>query len=291
MKKPAHPKRLAVLIAALVLESTTLSAQDADWDPMSSETLISLPARYMVRSLEQDFRDSSLFRQIDAANTQIRIEAQRMESLHEDANAASGDAAVDLSHQLLVSKASYLELMQNKLTLDSEALTTRVQVYKDVLERLQRDKRYAQDPVRADLVASQKAARARMEGAVAVVDQMLNDWPNERVSRYQSQYGKNLQKIAELKRAISDHEANAEPSIDGQTVSREAYVRHLLANAEAQRSIIEQEHLMLNYMARLVSLDAKALEQSLLSGPEQQYAELAADDPIRPARTADFFIE
>lgn len=283
-------KKLALVMAALMLSGAAAASKEASWNPVSSETLISLPAQYMDRSLEQDFRDSQLFGQIDATTAQIRMEAERMAALHQDASAASGDGAIELSHQLLVSKASYLELMQDKLTLDADALTTRIKVYEDVLERLQRDKRQAQDPVVADLVASQQAARARMESTVSTVDQMLNDLPVERVSRYQSQYGENLQKIAELKRAINEHDANAAPSIDGETVSREDYVRHLLANAEAERSIIEQEQLMLSYMARLVSLDAQALEQSLMGGGEQ-FAELADDDPVRPANAVDFFIQ
>ena len=288
-KSLVHATALALAITAALPAAHTQASTAAGWQPMSSESLVRLPPQFMDKSLEQNFRESSLFGEIDATGTQVRMEAQRMADLKSAVAQAAAEQKTDLSHQLLVSKSSYLKLMQDKLALDEQALETRTAVYEQVLDQLQRDRRYASDPVTADLVAKQQAARARMEKTVGEVESLLDQWQDERGSEYQAQYGNNLAQIERLKRAISNHAANAAPALDGREVTREEYVRHLLANAESERAILEQEKLMLTYMAKLVSLDAQALEQALMGGGFE-FAQYDESDPNRPANAADLFI-
>ena len=54
--------------------------------------------------------------------------------------------------------------------------------------------------------------------------------------------------------------------LDGAEVSSEEYIRQLLHNASLHQSLLDQEALMLSYMARLVALDAQALKYQIAYG-------------------------
>jgi hypothetical protein len=53
------------------------------------------------------------------------------------------------------------------------------------------------------------------------------------------------------------------PEVDGVPVTREAYVRQLIADAQAELELIGQEETILGYMAKLVALDATALSEEV----------------------------
>ena len=292
MKILQHRTRVAMLAATLAVGSSALSAPifASEWQPASSESLMRMPVQHMDKSLDQSFRESTLFGEIDAAGTQIDIETQRMADLADAVSAAEGEERARLAHHLLMSKASYLELMQDKLELDARALETRAGIYEQVLADLIKDRRLADDPARAELAEQQQRARERLEQSTAAVDALLVDWERDDSREYQSQYSENLSQIERLRQAIEAHSANVGPVIDGQEVTRESYVRHLLANTEAERSVLEQEQLILTYMAKLVSLDAQTLEQSLLDD-EFEMAAYDRADRIKPASTVDLFIK
>jgi transcription initiation factor TFIIIB Brf1 subunit/transcription initiation factor TFIIB len=286
------------LVAVMVLAGCAglavipqVAMASTEWQPISSEKLIRLPAHYMDKSLQQDFRESPLSEKIHALQAQISMEAQRVKELRDASVAAEANTKVEIQHQLLVSKANYLDMMQDKLNLDRQALDTRAQVYERVMNKLRKDKRRAQDPMTADLLARQNAARQRMQQSLITVDQMLTPVTGADDSQYQRQYAVNLEKIEALKATINSHAANKAPTIDGEEVTREDYIRHMLASTETERVVMDQEMLMLTYMAKLVALDAQTLEHTLMYGEGDDVGLGMKHDPLSAASAADWFIE
>ena len=239
---------------------------EADWKPITSEKLIKLPAGYLDRYVEQDFRQSTLARQINSAGTAMQGDLEHIRSLREQVKDSSGEQKTELRHQLLVAKSNYLDALEQKQKLDRSALEKKAKVYQSVLRDMLKDKQRRQDPVTVELLAHQRAARERMQRSITVVDEILAGQPELKRSKYSQQYGENLARVEELKSAIANHMANAAPMIEGQDVSREEFVRYLLANVESERALLDQEQLMMGYMARLVALDAHALEQEVALG-------------------------
>ena len=86
--------RVAMLAATVAVGSSALSAPifANEWQPASSESLMRMPVQHMDKSLDQSFRESTLFGEIDAAGTQIDIETQRMADLA-DAVLSGGERA------------------------------------------------------------------------------------------------------------------------------------------------------------------------------------------------------
>lgn len=261
------------MVLGLVIGSAqgqSLMADPGVWNPLSSEKLILMPASYLDKYVEQDFQHSELAKNIETADEKIQSQLRLMQELRATIANAAGEQQFEQRHQLLISKSDYIDAVEEKQFLDRQALHKKSQVYQAVLDKILRSTQHKSDSIHASLLSNQHSARQRMQRSTAMVDEMLALNPDTEKSNYAQQYGDNVARIDELKIAIEKHAANASPVIEGEEVSREDFVRHLLANVEAERAILNQEQLMLGYMARLVALDAHALEQDVRLGSAQQ---------------------
>ena len=82
-------------------------------------------------------------------------------------------------------------------------------------------------------------------------------------SKYAKQFVSNIAAINSLSRAIEQHPMNRRPEINGVTVTREVYLRQLIAETQAEIELLGQEKAILGHMAKLVALDATALSQDV----------------------------
>jgi N-acetylglucosamine kinase-like BadF-type ATPase len=127
-----------------------------------------------------------------------------------------------------------------------------------------------------------------MEKVIAQVDDtLLGQGVNER-SPYADEFAANLNKIELLKKAISNHQAAMAPTIDGVAVSGQEYVRQLLMQAASDQSLLDQESLMISYMAKLVALDAQSIEFTIAYEETEDGAVI--NNFTKPAQATDLFL-
>lgn len=292
MKRSKNISKVAntlVLGVVLVAGMPVLShANNQGWQPISSERLVRLPASYLDKAVERDFRESALADRLIDLNGQAQSQGGSLAELREAIGMADGEQRMELRHQFMVQKSAYLDSMEERQKLHRKELLTKVRVYESVLSRLRKDRSAASDPVVVDLIAQQKEARQRLATSVSSVDAHVFDALPGDESKYTQQYGENLAKISELQSAILQHPANDAPSVDGEEVTREDFVRHLIAQAEAGLALLDQEEEMLGYMARLVALDAQALQNELEFGESSDDIS-GNENPTRLANAVDFF--
>lgn len=277
-------------LSALMLSLATTSVMAADWQPISSERLIKLPANIMERALEHDFQSSALASKIKHVDQRLEANQTDLATLQQAIKQVQGDEQVELRHQFLEQKSAYIDEMETRQTFRRDELKTRISVYQNLLNELQADARRAQEPVSNAVREQQKAARQRMESMAGRVDETLFEMALAPQSNYAQEYDANFQKIKQLQLAISQHALSRNQFDADEQLTRESYIRELLANAEADFSLLNQEDEMLGYMARLVAMDAQALQIELtyggMDGADKQ-ANIAA---AKPANMVDFFV-
>ena len=169
----------------------------------------------------------------------------------------------ELRHQFLAEKRAYLDLVARKNELRRRHLSTQQRLFEQLLERLGRDAA-SLTPARIELIERQEAARQRFEGSVDAVDMRVFGESAVPESRYAREYAKNLAAVETLMRAVTEHPAHAEPMIDGRAVTKDDYIRQLLADNDAALALLNQEENILGYMAKLVALDATALSEQVM---------------------------
>lgn len=269
MKTSTKPLVLALLVA---LSAPTLMysevASASEWQPVASDRLIKLPANIIEKRVEQDFNASPMAVRLADLESQMTDKTQRIASLQQDTQQLSGEQKVNAQYELVQQKSDYLDLLQESHTLRKQAALQKQQVYQDVLQQYRNEFAASDGSERFKIQQQQQEALSRMERAMAQVDQNLMHNGYDKESPYSDEYASNVTQIDKLKQAIAKHKANASPMLNGAEVSSEEYIRQLLLDASMHQSLLDQEALMLSYMARLVALDAQALEYEIAYGEE-----------------------
>ena len=287
---PRPDALLPVLFAAAFLMSSTAMANPItavpDWKPQSSEKLVKLPPSYLKKSIDSDFAESQLGLAIETAEEKSGLKVQSLTDLKSAVDQADGEVKTELRHQLLAEKRAYLTLMSDKNRLRRKQLATKQRLFEGMLNKLgERDPSMTKS--KKDLIGKQDAVRARFQSALETVDVRLFESSAVPESKYARKYSENMAVIEKLVGRIKDHRMSAPAQQDGKALTKEQYVRQLLADAQAELSVLDQEETILGYMAKLVALDALSLSEQAID------ADLADSDlPANngPAKAANLFL-
>lgn len=262
-------------------------ADDATWSPRASERLIKLPSNFLKKAIDQDYAKSSLAAAVRDTEETMALKTRTLEELRGAIEQAEGDLKVELRHQFLAEKRAYLDLVADHQSLRRKHARTKIRVYEQLLGKIRRDSS-ALTPQRAALIDKQTAAAARFENSIAKVDAKLFRSSLVTESKYAREYARNVAAIEQLVQAINAHPMNEQPKIDGAIVSREDFLRQLIADNEATIAVLDQEQSILGYMAKLVALDATALSESVEGGGIVEAEAQTAESTITNA--VDFFV-
>lgn len=276
----ARALRLLALIVGIasVAANGPVLAQEPVWRPAVSERLVRLPAGYLKKAVEQDFRDSALAAALDVNGAELAGRTSGLADLQAAAEAAEGVAAEGAQHRFLIAKQEYLRLMGHRHDLDRRRIETHLTLYERLLARIERAGDPGDEPALAAFAENRSRAIERFENAVDTVDMALFAQGDAAESRYSAEYRKHALAIEDLVDAINAHPMNAAPEIDGETVDKAEYLRHLIAQTEAEAALLDQRELVLAYMAKLVALDALALADRAAEREDMETDRLAVRD-------------
>ncbi|MBU2978213.1 hypothetical protein [Alteromonas sp. C1M14] len=258
-------RKLTLCCAMTILWMSACSVA-SEWQPQASDKLMTLPANIIEKRIEQDFSASPMARRLADLDSQMQDKTARIDQLQNSLQTADQGTLADVKYALVQEKSDYLDLLQESHQLRKQASMQKQQVYQQVLQKFRHQQTTANGSTRIQLKQKQEAALARMEKVMAEVDQNLIHAGFNQTSPYADEYAGNLAQIEQLKKAIASHQGNASPTLNGAQVSSEEYLRQLLMDIAMHRSLLDQEGLMLSYMARLVALDAQELEYQLAYG-------------------------
>jgi len=252
-----------IVFAPLWLQGAVgLAAQDPDWAPQSSERLVKLPATYLKKAIDKDFANSSLASALAESEQNVKLKTQTLQDLQGAIDRADGELRVELQHQFLAEKQDFLKQMARNRELRRKRAETKIRIYERLLGRLKQSSG-AMGAQQVALVQKQERARQRFESSLSKVDAKLFQSALAAESRYARDYAKNVAAVERLVRAINAHPMNEQSKIDGTVVTKEDFIRKLIADNQADLSILDQEQSLLAFMAKLVSLDALALSEQI----------------------------
>ncbi|MFT6269507.1 MAG: hypothetical protein ACJAVV_002333 [Alphaproteobacteria bacterium] len=283
---------LKPIAVALVLAGLSSFAVASDWQPEASERLIQLPANIIEKRVEQNFNASPMASRLADIESQMNDKTTRISALQQDLSNATGETRINIKYEMVQQKSDYLDLLQESHTLRKQASMQKQSVYQDILQKYRSKQSKNQNPERVQLQQKQQNALLRMEKVMAQVDQNLMHVGFNETSPYANEYAVNVAKIDQLKQAIAKHKANASPTLNGAEVSSEEYLRQLLLDVSMHDSLLDQEGLMLSYMARIVALDAQELEYQIAYGEDGSASSSASTNgAVAKAATAvDLFL-
>jgi hypothetical protein len=277
----------SALVGVLLASSPVIAANSGSptWQPKVSERLVKLPPAYMKKSLDRDFARSALGQAVQDIEREIGLKTQTLADLQQAIEQADGDVLIELKHQFLAEKRGYLDMMQQKQDLQRKQVSTRHRVLERLLAKLNR-KAGGMSPAKQKLADQQTAARQRFNASASKVDMNLFAESDVPESKYSREYGKNLQAIQSLVAAIKSHPMNSQSALDDD-ISKPEYVRRMVADAEAELALIDQESQILGFMAKIVALDAMVLSEEIA---DSDYADSDITEPTDITSVVNLFV-
>lgn len=278
---------LCVFITVMLTTVKVHANSNNHWQPVASETLLKLPANLIEKRIQQDFEMSPLANQLLSLESNIVDKGDKIKALQSLLTDASANEMTEERVSLVQIKSSYLDDMQLSQSLRQDALNKKQYLYEDVLRKLFHQQNSSANLDMQKLRAKQEEAKQRMDRVIAQVDATLLNDRLDKTSPYADEFAMNLGKIEQLKKAISQHQSSLAPTIDGVEVSAQEYVRQLLMQAASDQSLLDQEALMISYMAKLVALDAQSIEFRLAY--EETEDGVVINNFTKPNQAADLF--
>ena len=279
---------IAAAIFFMTLSGLAAETPNPSWTPKSSERLIKLPMNYLKKSIDQDFNNSQLGRELGETEKNITAKGGTLQDLQATIKQVEKpEIKMELQHQLLNEKRAFIDLMSRKVELKRQHVNTKLKMFEDMMEKLAPEKRGV-SPGRAELIDKQTAARTRFSKSLADVDLKLFESHSAPRSKYAAKYDQNRRAIERLMRHITDHKANQAPvDHEGLPISKSEYVRQMISEAQAELALVDQESTILGYMAKLTNLDALALSEKVM---EHELADNETPDEMNASGAIDYFL-
>jgi hypothetical protein len=286
--KPYKIMSLFMFTMSLTCSHLTWANAEQNWHPVASDKLIKLPANIIEKRIQQDFEASPMAVHLVGLEKKMQDKLVQFKSLQTLMKESQGEDLINQRFELVQQKSAYLDLMQEAQSLRQDALSKKQRLYESVLTKLRNKNGNISQGEVYQLKQKQAEARQRMQKVISQVDNGLMHLGLDQRSPYADEFALNLAKVEDLKKAISQHKANASLTLGDVKVTSEEYVRQLLMEASTQQSLLDQEALLFSYMAKLVALDAQSLEYEISYGDED--TELSQNTRTKPADVADLFL-
>ena len=249
----------------LILGSSQAIANlsNGEWQPQIVEKMYILPPKQLDRVLNNDFRNSSLYLNLKTADDKIKSRYSKIDQLNKSIPQFKGDEQIELKHQVIVEKKEYITDMSERLKIKREHLLTKKRFFEKIKRKTLFQKGNQNFKAKSIFQASREKALKRSKKLDKKISNLLigNNMSNN--SKYFSEYQKTMSAMQQLETKIKSHPKFQENDLLLNSENKLESLNVFIDKLESELSVLALKEQVLTKMAKLVSLDAMELADSL----------------------------
>ena len=249
----------------LILGSSQAIANlsNGEWQPQIVEKMYILPPKQLDRVLNNDFRNSSLYLNLKTADDKIKSRYSKIDQLNKSIPQFKGDEQIELKHQVIVEKKEYITDMSERLKIKREHLLTKKRFFEKIKRKTLFQKGNQNFKTKSKFQASREKALKRSKKLDKKISNLLigNNMSNN--SKYFSEYQKTMLAMQKLETKIKSHPKFQENDLLLNSENKLESLNVFIDKLESELSVLALKEQVLTKMAKLVSLDAMELADSL----------------------------
>ena len=249
----------------LILGSSQAIANlsNGEWQPQIVEKMYILPPKQLDRVLNNDFRNSSLYLNLKTADDKIKSRYSKIDQLNKSIPQFKGDEQIELKHQVIVEKKEYITDMSERLKIKREHLLTKKRFFEKIKRKTLFQKGDQNFKAKSKFQASREKALQRSKKLDKKISNLLigNNLSNN--SKYFSEYQKTMLAMQKLETKIKSHPKFQENDLLLNSENKLESLNVFIDKLESELSVLALKEQVLTKMAKLVSLDAMELADSL----------------------------
>ena len=249
----------------LILGSSQAIANlsNGEWQPQIVEKMYILPPKQLDRVLNNDFRNSSLYLNLKTADDKIKSRYSKIDQLNKSIPQFKGDEQIELKHQVIVEKKEYITDMSERLKIKREHLLTKKRFFEKIKRKTLFQKGNQNFTAQSKFQVSREKALKRSKKLDKKISNLLigNNMSNN--SKYFSEYQKTMLAMQKLETKIKSHPKFQENDLLLNSENKLESLNVFIDKLESELSVLALKEQVLTKMAKLVSLDAMELADSL----------------------------
>ena len=236
---------------------------NGEWQPQIVEKMYILPPKQLDRVLNNDFRNSSLYLNLKTADDKIKSRYSKIDQLNKSIPQFKGDEQIELKHQVIVEKKEYITDMSERLKIKREHLLTKKRFFEKIKRKTLFQKGNQNFKAQSKFQASREKALKRSKKLDKKISNLLigNNMSNN--SKYFSEYQKTMLAMQKLETKIKSHPKFQENDLLMNSENKLESLNVFIDKLESDLSVLALKEQVLTKMAKLVSLDAMELADSL----------------------------
>ena len=236
---------------------------NGEWQPQIVEKMYILPPKQLDRVLNNDFRNSSLYLNLKTADDKIKSRYSKIDQLNKSIPQFKGDEQIELKHQVIVEKKEYITDMSERLKIKREHLLTKKRFFEKIKRKTLFQKGNQNFKAKSKFQASREKALQRSKKLDKKISNLLigNNMSNN--SKYFSEYQKTMLAMQKLETKIKSHPKFQENDLLLNSENKLESLNVFIDKLESELSVLALKEQVLTKMAKLVSLDAMELADSL----------------------------
>ena len=270
----------------LIILSTSLYSMPSlannnlgEWKPQIVEKMYILPPKHLNKVLNNDFNRSLLALNLQNTDNNIKNKIEKISKLNSLLSGTSKQENLEINHQIIVNKRDYIKDMNNLLIMKKQKLSTKKIFFQKIKKNIQGKSLNNQNS--SDFLSNKKIAIKRAQKLDFKILENTS-YNLSKKSKYFEQYQVNKDAVKKLKLAIQNHPMSNKNILSKDPKNKMDTINNYIHNIETEIAVLEMKEEMINYMAKIVALDAMSLAEKVAFTSENENGVISSNfnDPI-----------
>jgi hypothetical protein len=190
----------------------------------------------------------------------MKTNIEKIKDLNSLLSGKTDEEIMEIKHQIIIHKRDYVKDMSNLLIMKKQRLNIKKTFFNTIVKNI--NIKSFKNKTKNKFFKNQNIALQRSQklDIKILADTSIN---LSKKSKYFDQYQINKDAVRQLQSAIEKHPMNTKDILSKNPKNKIEAVRNYLHNLDTEIAVLEMKEQMINYMAKIVALDAMNLAETV----------------------------
>ena len=259
--KNSNIKSFLIILSVSFYSANSLAQNNVNgWKPQIVEKMYVLPPKHLNKVLNNDFNKSLLAINLQNTDNKIKNRIEKISELNSLLPGSSKEEGLEIQHQIIINKRDYIKDMNDLLIMKKEKLNTKKIFFKKIKKKFKGNS--LKNKTTSNFLNNKSIAIQRSQKLDFKILENTSYNLSKR-SKYFKQYQINKDAVKKLKLAIEKHPMSNKNILYKDPLNKVEAINNYVHEIDTEIAVLEMKEQMINYMAKIVALDAMSLAEKV----------------------------
>jgi hypothetical protein len=259
--KNSNIKSFLIILSVSFYSANSLAQSNVNgWKPQIVEKMYVLPPKHLNKVLNNDFNKSLLAINLQNTDNKIKNRIEKISELNSLLPGSSKEEGLEIQHQIIINKRDYIKDMNDLLIMKKEKLNTKKIFFKKIKKKFKGNS--LKNKTTSNFLNNKSTAIQRSQKLDFKILENTSYNLSKR-SKYFKQYQINKDAVKKLKLAIEKHPMSNKNILYKDPLNKVEAINNYVHEIDTEIAVLEMKEQMINYMAKIVALDAMSLAEKV----------------------------